>query len=90
MCEHTHATASTTTSWACPLMPLKSEIMLPHYAAPLCCHYADYAAIMPIMPPFNCLQVKKVIKNDSDFFFKCHSHHHQVLQQPTHYHNQFH
>jgi hypothetical protein len=40
-------------SWACPLMLLKSEIMLPHYAAPLCCHYADYAAIMPIMPPFN-------------------------------------
>jgi hypothetical protein len=43
-------------TWAFPLMPLKSEIMLPHYAAPLCCHYADYAAIMPIMPPFNCFK----------------------------------
>ena len=37
-----------------PLYAAKIEIMLPHYAAPLCCHYADYVAIMPIVPPFNC------------------------------------
>ena len=58
--------------WAFHLMPLKSEICFRINSAQLCCYYADYAAIMPIMPPVNIpffipgVLFKKCNKNDYD------------------------